>query len=860
MSTSTTLYERLPNGLTLLLREAHYAPVVEFQVAARVGSADEGPGEAGLAHFHEHMLFKGTERRGVGEIAGEVEGAGGRINAFTSFDATVYHATVPRDGLALASDVLLDMVRHASFDPEEVKREIEVVLEEIRRSDDSPHSVCGDALFATRYREHPYGKPILGNPESVASFTPEAIRRFFERWYAPDNVTVVVAGDFDAPALAAELRATLGAAEPRGAVSERAVEPPQRGLRTALLRRPFERACFDLAWPAPALGHADTPALDLLAYILGEGESSRLVRTVREREGLADRIDAHCYTPRDPGVFGASMDLDADQAADAVAAVLREVERLHWELVSEEELETARTNFLASEHFERESVSGLARKLGSFELLAGDYRTETRYLEAIRAATPDALRNVARAYLREDALSIAAVVPEGAAAELDDKALATAVTSGADATRSRFQVPRRQTSVGPARSDEIVSYALGNGATLHVEARPGLSVVAARAACLGGLLSEDEGNAGIARFASAMWSRGTRNHSAAHWARAVESIAADLDGFSGRSSIGLALEVPSERLDPALDLFAEALLEPAFDPEELERERRDTLAALVRREDRLAARAFDLFTETLWRTHPYRHPIIGKDASVRALRREDLLAYHRRWITGPNMVIGVAGDVDPERVAEALGTRLADLDATPFEAALPPEEADVPEARDALLQKDRAQCHLIVGFRGLRVDDDDRFALEVLSQLLAGQGGRLFLELRDRQGLAYALNAVNVEGMAPGFFAVSIACAPDKLDAAERGIYEELSRVLQEAPAEAELDRARRYLIGTYEIDRQRSAARAAQTALDGRYGLGLRAGREYPERVGAVDGDALLRVARRVVRLESRVQAVVRP
>ncbi len=856
MSTPSTLYERLPNGLTLLLREAHYAPVVEFQVAARVGSADEGAGEAGLAHFHEHMLFKGTERRGVGEIAGEVEGAGGRINAFTSFDATVYHATVPGDGLALAQDVLIDMVRYARFDAEEVAREIEVVLEEIRRSEDSPHSVCGDALFAARYRDHPYGAPILGSAESVASFTPAAIRRFFERWYAPDNVTIVAAGDFDAQALATSLGEAFGDAEPRGARSRRPTEPEQRGLRTALLRRPFERACFEMAWPAPALGDPDTPHLDLLAYVLGEGESSRLVRNVREREGLADRVDAHCYTPRDPGLFGASLDLDAEKACAALGAVVREVERLRCEAVSEDELEIARTNFLASEHFERESVSGVARKLGSFELLAGDYRAEERYLDAIRAATPESLRRVARRYLREDALCVAGVLPEAAVPELDDKAVARAVSEGASATRSRFQVPRP----GPREADEIVSYTLASGASLHVEPRPGLSVVAARAACLGGLLSEDETNAGIARFASAMWSRGTRTHSAANWARAVESIAADLDGYSGRSSIGLALEVPSVRIEPALDLFAEALLEPAFDPEELERERRDTLAALARREDRLGARAFDLFTETLWRSHPYRHPIVGREAAIAALTREDLLAYHRRWITGPNLVVGVAGDVDPDRCAEAFATRLADLDATPFELALPPDEPAPDTRRDALLHKDRAQCHLVVGFRGLRVDDADRFALDVLSQLLAGQGGRLFLELRDRQGLAYALNAVNVEGVAPGFFAVSIACAPDKLDAARRGIDEELDRVLQEVPVAAELERARRYLIGTHEIDRQRSASRAAQTALDGRYGLGLRGGSGYPEAIAAVDGGALLRVARRVLTLDARVEAVVRP
>ncbi|MGI9589925.1 MAG: M16 family metallopeptidase, partial [Myxococcota bacterium] len=130
-----------------------------------MGSADERPFESGLAHFHEHMLFKGTERRGVGEVAGEIEGAGGRINAFTSLDVTVYHATLPSDELELGIDVLADAVLHSAFDPEEIAREIEVVLEEIRRSEDSPGHVLGNAVFAEAFRVHPYGAPILGSPE-----------------------------------------------------------------------------------------------------------------------------------------------------------------------------------------------------------------------------------------------------------------------------------------------------------------------------------------------------------------------------------------------------------------------------------------------------------------------------------------------------------------------------------------------------------------------------------------------------------------------------------------------------------------------------------------------------------------------
>ncbi len=849
-------HEILPNGLTLLLRESHLAPVVEFQIWARVGSADERRGEAGLAHFHEHMLFKGTESRGVGDLAGAVEGVGGRVNAFTSYDVTVYHATTPRDGFPLAREVISDMVRNAVFDPEELSREIEVVLEEIKRAEDSPGQVCSEALFAECYRVHPYRAPILGTRDSVSRFDPTRVRDFYRRWYAPDNLAIVAVGDFDAAVLADTLRAEWAAAEPAHTRRHRPQEPAQHELRSTLLRRPFERACLDLSWPAVNLSHADTPYLDLLAFVLGEGDSSRLVRRVKERDGLVDRADAYCYTPLDPGGFGVSADLDAQRVAPAVESLVHEVTWLRREAVAEAELEKARANFLASEHFERESVSGQARKLGSFHALAGDHGREAVYLEAIRTASAEDLLRVARTYLDPQRLTVAAVLPEGQAADLDEKAVARAVSQGAERAERAGSRPRRRADAVPT----IHSYELPGGAALHVERRPEVPVVAVRAAFLGGQLVEDEASAGISHFLTSMWLRGTRGRSDAELARAIESIASDLDGYSGRNSFGLSLEVASASLARALELFAEVLLEPAFAPEQIERERRDTLAALARREDRLGARVFDLFAETHWRRHPYRLPLLGAEGSVTALTREDLQTYQSRWVRAGNLCLAVSGDVDPDSLAETLSLRLADLPDDEFVWTPPPEEPVPGEPREAELRKERAQAHLVIGFRGLTVRDPDRFALEVIAQILAGQGGRLFLELRDRQGLAYSVNAVNVEGLSPGLFAVSIASSPDKLEAAERGIVDQLRRLLDRAPDAGELARARNYLIGNFEIDRQRNASRAAHVALDSRYGLGPEEAENYAGRMAAVSAEDVLRVARRVIDLNGSTRARIRP
>jgi len=864
----------LPNGLGLLLRESHLAAVAEFQIWAKVGSADEHPGEEGLAHFHEHMLFKGTEKRGVGEVAGAIEGIGGRINAYTSYDTTVYHATVPIAGLDDAIDVLVDMVRFSRFEPEEIAREIEVVLDEIRRSEDSPHSVCAEALFAAAYQVHPYRAPILGPAANVARFDREQVQRFFRRWYAPDNLLVVACGDFEAAALAAKIARAFEGAEPAGARRDRPIEPPQSSLRSLLLRRPFERATLELAWPAVGLAHPDTPHLDLLAFVLGEGESCRLVRRVKERDGSVDGIDCSCYTPLDAGLFSVSADLDAARIPSALEAIAREIDWVRRETVADDELDKARANFLASEHFERESVAGQARKLGSFQVLAGDPDQERVYLDAIRSATAGDLLRVAQRYLVPEHLTVAAVVPEASPPELDDKAIAQALARGhervakvampplrlpaASSTQAAVAQPRTQQAASGV--PEIISYQLPNGASLHVEPRREVPVVALRAALLGGLLVEDERNAGITQFVTSMWLRGTRARGNADLAHAIESIAAELDPFAGRNSFGLGLEALSERFLPALDLFAEVLLEPAFAPDELERERKDTLAALARREDRLGARVFDIFAQAQWRTHPYRLPIIGSVETVTSFTREDLLAHHTRWLRAGNLTIAVSGDVDPDSVADAIAHRLADLDPSDFVFPEPPAEPAPREVREVELRKDRAQAHLVVGFRGLTLHDPDRFALEVIAQVLAGQGGRLFLELRDRRGLAYAVNAMNIEGLAPGLFAVYVATSPEKLDEAKQAIFAELRTLLDSPPPEGELDRARRYLAGNFEIDRQRAAARAAHMAADARYGLGPDAQRRYAEQVEAVDANAVLRVARRVVDLDAYTLAVIRP
>ena len=843
----------LENGLKVILVEDHSAPVVALNVWVRVGSADERDDKAGMAHVFEHMLFKGTERRAVGEIATTVEAAGGNINAFTSHDMTVYHITMASRDVAVGVDVLSDAVQHSTFDPEELGREEDVVLEEINRSLDSPGSVISKAVFDTAYDAHPYQLPVIGTAESVKSFTRQGLLDFFERWYVPNNITFIVVGDIEPEAVLEQIReAFADGRAPAELDHERAGEGAQTSPRARLLRTSFERSLLELAYPITAFRHEDTPYIDLLSMVLGGGESSRLYRNVKDRQQLVHSIGASSYTPLDPGLFMIDALLEPENIEAAITGMALEVQRLRDFGPTQSELERARVVLLSSQVHEKETVQGQARKLGYFEALAGGLEHEETYLSAVREATREDLQRAAEEYLAPSRANVIVALAEGAAPELEASALLDALAAGSSARAGRLAREELE--------DGIWRYSLPNGLRVLVKPNNAVPLVSLRLSMLGGLLAETQATQGISSFLVDMLDRGTLQRSAAQIAAEVEDIAGELSGFSGRNSFGVAGEFLTDSLDKGLELFADVILHPAFDASEVEKVRTERLAALKRREDNLSAKDFELFQNEIFPGHPYRFPLIGTAESVEKIESEALHAYYGTYAHPSNAVLSVVGDVDPDQVVEAISLQLGGWTG-PDSVALPEREisALTNAPRLVSLEKNKSQVHIIVGFPGLRISDSDLPALEVLAQILSGQGGRLFLELRDRQSLAYSVTAFTIEGVDPGAFGAYIASAPDKLDQSLDGLREELRKILEGPIGSEELERAQNYLIGSRAVSLQRYGAQANLLSLDELYGLGATHHLDYASSIDKVTVDDLARVAKRIIRLDSETVAIVR-
>ena len=840
-----------PSGLTVLVLESKAAPVVAIQVWVGVGSADETAQEAGLAHVHEHMLFKGTMkdgvvRRGVGQIAAEIEAAGGEVNAWTSYDQTVYHVVIAKDFFATGLDVLADAVQSSAFDEEELKKELEVILEEIKRSEDSPGSRVSKALFASAFNAHPYHRPVIGYRDVVAGFTRKDVAAFFDAHYRADRLTVVVVGDVDANvACAAVEEAFKDAKSGARVLPPRPVEEPQTRLRVQGLVDDVEESHLAIGFRGPSLLDPRTPALDVLGVVLGTGESSRLTRSIKREQKLANEVYAYAYTPKDPGLFVVGASLRHDNLVPAMHALGHELRRMQ-DGVSPQEIEKAKAILAADMVYQRETVEGLARRLGTWQLMTDDPTFELEYQRRVQAVTADEVREAANWIFDHSQASFVALVPKGEAARVEPAVLEALAL---EALRPR----KRRTSVV---KDRIVTENV-RGATVIIERDDTNPLVAIRAAWLGGLRAEDDATSGYSHLAAELVSKGTATRSAVEIADYLDRTAGGLDGFAGRNSFGLRQTILTPQLQSGLELFFDTFNHVAFSTDELERQKAHTLEDIRAKADNPAGLAFDLFNRTLWKEHPYRRDLLGSAESVTAATSESLSSFWRSRARAKGAVLCFVGDIDPDRVLSFVDEAL-DNDET-----LPPPQPTIeapPEApRVARLLRERAQAHLVTGTTGLRLADQDRFALEVLVSALSGQGGRLFLELRDKQSLCYSVSAYAVDGLEPGTFSVYMGTSPDKVNRAFEGIDKILLTLVDDGITAAELDRAKRYLLGSHAIGLQRTGARATTMALNALYGLGHLAHRDHQHKLAAVTLDDVRRVAQKVL-TRPRVTTVVGP
>lgn len=827
----------LPNGLTIIVREDRSAPVVSAQAWCQTGSIHEGKWlGAGLSHVLEHMLFKGTTTRGSGRIDQEVQDAGGSMNAYTSFDRTVYHIDAPNTGAQVAIDVLCDIMQNATLPAEELVKELDVIRREMDMGQDDPGRRSSRRLFETAYTRSSYRYTIIGYPDIFNEIKREDVVAYYHERYAPTNVFFVVVGDIETNAVAEQIKAAYAGAKARSMPPPYLpLEPRQVAPRVVVEEAAVELGHLHFSWHIPELRHPDVPVLDVLAAVLGNGRSSRLYKSVRQKQGLVHSVDAWTYSPGNPGLFGLSALVEANQFDAARDAMLKEIRRVQKSGATSDELAKAIKQFVSATLASRKTMAGQAHDLGSSWLTASDLSFSERYLAAVMRTTRADLRRVANHYLSAENRTLYALLPAGTRPPI-----AHVCEANHNASVEKITLP--------------------NGLRLLLKEDHRLPFVEFRMFLRAGVLAETASNNGITSLMTRMLIKGTQKRTAESIATEIESVGGHIDAFGGNNSFGINAEVLSSDFNLGLDLVADVLLNPSFPKKELEIERESQLAGIRAQRDHMLRSATLAMRRIMFGPSGYGLDSAGTESSVMALQAGDLAAFHRQLAAPGNAVLAIFGDINPAKVAAAVRKAFKKWPATAVRLPVLAKKHPLRSVEEALELRDKKQAVLVIGFPGGSILSEDRCALELLQESCSDLGSRLFQRIRDKLGLAYYVGAQNFPGLSPGYFAFYVGTEPSKIDLVRRELLEEARLLREEGLTIEELKRSKAKIIGQRKISRQDLGGLASAMALDELYGLGFDYSDQDDARYDAVTLAQIKSAAQKYLRPDAFVVSVARP
>lgn len=821
----------LANGLTLVYSLRPVRPLVACQIWVKAGSADEVPEEAGVAHLLEHMIFKPTERYPEG-VAPLVEGMGGTINASTSFDYTVYHFVVPSPGFPEAFMALAHSLLHPLFDPGELEKERAVVLEEMKMGRDDPQKSFYRRFWQEAFEGSPYGRPVIGEEETVRRLGPEDLRRFHQRHYRPQKLVVVIVGAVDRGEVLSLVQEAFGGLESKREEETPRRLPPKGYFPKVFSQKGGKKPLILLGFPVIGVGEKESMVLDLLCEVLTGGRTARLIRTLKEEKRLAVSLDASFTGIKAGGMVTIEAVVEEGKGSELIKAVGEELKAVLKGGLTDEEIERAKKALTTSFLYARETSEGEAGLLGYFEAFFGDARKVTKYLEELKALGKGEVLEALKEVLSSRA-TVGLLSPGGKEERFEEVA------------REVFSPLKRAT--------------LSNGIRVLFLEDHSLPLLAMTVAIPGGQRDESPQEAGLTSLLARCLTRGTSLRDSQGIAAQLEDIGAVLEGFSGRDSFGLTGKVPSGDFPSFLEVVAEILQGPAFSEEELAKAKMEQLAALKRQGEDLTAQTFQAFRSELFKGHPYGLNPLGDEKTIRAIGREDLLRYWMDHLDPSQIVIALVGDGSWSEVLPLLEGRLGVLQGRRgVKEGGPKVESRV--FHKELVYGKGEQVHFVLGGIGPPLSSPDSYALQILASALQGQGGRLFKGVREERGLAYEVFFFYSPSVLAGYYGAYVATSPENLEEALEVVKGILEEVAAHGLSPEEVRRAKDYLLGLHERDLEGYSSLCQKIALYELYGLGGEYPFLYGERIGQVAPQVIQEVARRYLDPSRLALLVLKP
>ncbi|OPY81326.1 MAG: putative zinc protease AlbF [Syntrophorhabdus sp. PtaU1.Bin153] len=802
------------NRLPVIFETRKDTGVVAAQVWVKVGSKYEDPRIAGITHFIEHLIFKGTEKVKANEMASRIEALGGSINAFTSYDNTVYHIVIPKNAFEEGLALLLDAVKNPAFPEAEIVKEKQVVLEEIKMGEDDPQRKLFKELFSVSYDGHPYGRPIIGFEETVRNVSPEDIRMYFREHYTPDNMAIVITGDFDREKARKILTTYARGYDDQKAkpfvVSRRKEEGSEKAK---VVERNVRESYIAISYPVPPMTDDDTPSLEVLAKILGEGDSSRLQEQLKFKKGIVTNISTYLFSPKEEGLFIIIATFKGRTFDGITKAIDDEIVRLAKDGPTSLEIEKAKNMIRASYIYGAETAQGRARQIGNYQTLTGDPRYADHYLKALDRVGANDVTQVLTKHITAKEKKLAALLPNN--------------------------------------TSNPHTYKLKNGLTYVVNNNKASPSFSFRLGFVGGLKEEPHGKNGTFNVLSRMLLKGTKTKDAAAIAREIDRLAGDISPYSGRNIFGLSGKFLSKDMKAAFTLLHELVTSATMKAADLEKVKGDVLSGIRQRDDDPIGSTFRKFNEVLYEGHPYSRDPMGTEGDIRNMVVKDVEDSYREYVSPVNAVLAVSGDLDEGELRKLLDDLFAKWQGPANALGKTPV---APRKQEVGVDREMMQSHLVFGFLGPGLLEEDRYAVEVLDAILSGMGGRIHKVLREENPYAYAVTFFNQMAYEVGGMGIYIGTDRKLVKEVEGVSKAEIERIIREGFTDREVEDGKTYLIGNHYISMQSNSSISTSMCLDTMYGLKPNYFKVWPGHIEKVTKEDVNRVAKKYLSLDKMV------
>ena len=829
---------KLDNGQTVIIKEVHDNPIVTINTWIKTGSINENDTNNGVAHFLEHLFFKGSKKHPAGEFDKILESKGAITNAATSKDFTHYYITIPSKYFNLAMDLHSDMLLNPLIPEQELEKERKVVIEEIAKNNDNPENKLYENMIKSLYRNHPYKRQVIGKKEIIEKIPREEILYFYNTWYNPSNMITVVVGDVNTQEALNIIKKDFDKKDaPKTKLPKYKIDNYLEKTKEVTARDKVKTGYMLIGFRGvPQEERSDSYALDVLATILGDGRSSKLYQSVKEQQHLAYSISAGHASMKDDSILYVSANFIPINKEKVKKAVFDEIEKIRNGNFDEKDIQKAKNVIERDTFYSRESTSNIANELGYTTLVYGDSKYYDEYIDNIKKVTKNDIIKVAKKYLNPNQAAISIMLPDETCQE-NTKPVSSvkkhthpdkAVLIKKDKTVSLYKLPCNiKLIINHNHLNDIVAMTIYSKGGNYIEKKPGLGTITAT-----------------------LMLKGTKKYSSLDLPQTMEQNGIIIEPSNGSDMFSIAVKTTKNDLPLTFELLDEIVNNASLDEQQLEKIKKEKLQAIQRNRDLPVNIALEEFKTAIWQGTPY--GVTGKilEKTIPTINHDDITEYYNGLFYPENLVISVNGNVNDSDIINGITkifcldkqTSAKKFDYNTYKNVFKPLGAN----KTVKQAKESEAAWVVMGWLTDGVENQkDVASLQVIDSILGGgMSSRLFNRLRDEQGLAYQVGSSFAANVNKGVFALYIGTNPNTAQHSKNELLKQVNLLKKEFVSDKELQEAKDKILGNFVLARETNMEKASTLGWYELSGRGYDYINKFPELIKSVTATDIIRVA----------------